>query len=128
MYTPAALLDGAIKKLTDEKGELIVSTFFVDLEALAIDGNRLIIKVPNDVTCDILKMRFAPEVADIISELAGGGTRLVPEFISDPVRIARYEKGKTDLSGYTFDTFIVGSSNKLAHAACVAVANGLCSH
>ena len=40
MYTPAALLDGAIKKLTDEKGELIVSTFFVDLEALAIDGNR----------------------------------------------------------------------------------------
>ena len=127
MYTPAALLDGAIKKLTDEKGEIIVSTFFDGTEALAIEGNRLIIKVDTDLTRSILQQRFAAEVADIISELAGGDTRLTPEFISDPARIARYEKSKSELSGYSFDTFIVGSSNKLAHAACVAVANGLCS-
>ena len=58
MYTPAALLDGAIKKLTDEKGEIIVSTFFDGTEALAIEGNRLIIKVDTDLTCSILQQRF----------------------------------------------------------------------
>ncbi|MEA4920503.1 MAG: chromosomal replication initiator protein DnaA [Clostridiaceae bacterium] len=125
MYTPSALLDGAIKKLTDEKGDLVVSTFFEDAEALTVDGDRLIVKVPSDLVRSVLEQRFAVDVADVISELSG--RRMKAEFLSDPVQYHKYELAATPLpagySGYTFDNFIVGNSNKLAHAAAMAVAN-----
>lgn len=125
MYTPAALLDGAIKKLTDEKGDLVVSTFFEDAEALAVDGDRLIVKVPTDLIRGVIEQRFAIDVSEIISELSG--QRMKIEFLSDPALCRKYEQNRNQLpagySGYTFDTFIVGNSNKLAHAAAVAVAN-----
>ena len=35
MYTPSALLNGTIKKLTQEKGDFVVSTFLEGAEALA---------------------------------------------------------------------------------------------
>ncbi|MDD6316833.1 MAG: chromosomal replication initiator protein DnaA [Clostridia bacterium] len=127
MYTPAALLDGAIKKLTDEKGDLVVSTFFEEAEALTVEGNRLIVKVPTDLVRSVLEQRFAGDVADIISEIAG--QRMKIEFLSDPAQYKKYERTQSQApsgySGYTFDTFIVGNSNKLAHAAALAVANGL---
>ena len=127
MYTPSALLDGAIKKLTDEKGDLVVSTFFEETEALAVEGNRLIVKVPTDLVRSVLEQRFAVDVADIISDIAGQRMRV--EFLSDPAQYKKYEQSKgslpTGYSGYTFDSFIVGNSNKLAHAAAMAVANGL---
>lgn len=128
MYTPAALFDGAVKKLTDEKGDLVVTTFFEDAEALTIDGDRLIVKVPSPLIRDTLEQRFSGEVSDIISELAG--RRMRAEFLSDPAQYYKYEQNQSQLpagySGYTFDTFIVGNSNKLAHAAAVAVANAGC--
>ncbi|MBQ9924891.1 MAG: hypothetical protein IJO51_02605 [Clostridia bacterium] len=127
MYTPSALLDGAIKKLTDEKGDLVVSTFFEEAEALAVESNRLIVKVPTDLVRSVLEQRFAVDVADIISDIAGQRMRV--EFLSDPAQYKKYEQNKNHLptgySGYTFDSFIVGNSNKLAHAAAMAVANGL---
>ncbi|MBR4875192.1 MAG: chromosomal replication initiator protein DnaA [Clostridia bacterium] len=127
MYTPSALLDGAIKKLTDEKGDLVVSTFFEEAEALAVEGNRLVVKVPTDLVRSVLEQRFAVDVADIISDIAGQRMRV--EFLSDPAQYKKYEQSKSQLpsgySGYTFDSFIVGNSNKLAHAAAMAVANGL---
>ncbi|MBQ1250622.1 MAG: chromosomal replication initiator protein DnaA [Clostridia bacterium] len=127
MYTPSALLDGAIKKLTDEKGDLVVSTFFEEAEALAVEGNRLVVKVPTDLVRSVLEQRFAIDVADIISDIAGQRMRV--EFLSDPAQYKKYEQSKNQLptgySGYTFDSFIVGNSNKLAHAAAMAVANGL---
>ena len=125
MQTPAALLDGAIKKLTLEKGDLVVSTFLEDAEALAVDGDRLIVKVPSDLIKNVIDQRFAGDISDIISELSG--SRMKAEFLSDPALYQKYEQPTSQLpsgySSYTFDTFIVGNSNKLAHAAAMAVAN-----
>jgi chromosomal replication initiator protein len=125
MLTPTALLDGAIKKLTMTKGEFVVSTFFEDLEALAVDGDRLIVKVPTDVVKGVLDSRFSVEVSKIISDLAG--THMSVEFIADPAYLSRYRREAygvpNEMGRYTFDTFIVGNSNKLAHAAAMAVAN-----
>lgn len=123
MQTPAALFDGAIKKLTDEKGDIVISTFFEDAEALAIDGDRLIVKVQSDLVKSVIDQRFAQDIADIISDISG--SRMKAEFLSDPTQYRRYERATlpAGYAAYTFDTFIVGNSNKLAHAAAMAVAN-----
>ncbi len=123
MQTPAALFDGAIKKLTDEKGDIVISTFFEDAEALAFDGDKLIVKVQSDLVKSVIDQRFAADIADIISEIAG--SRMKVEFLSDPTQYRRYERSTlpAGYAAYTFDTFIVGNSNKLAHAAAMAVAN-----
>lgn len=123
MQTPAALFDGAIKKLTDEKGDIVISTFFEDAEALAIDGDKLIVKVQSDLVKSVIDQRFAQDIADIISDISG--SRMKAEFLSDPTQYRRYERATlpAGYAAYTFDTFIVGNSNKLAHAAAMAVAN-----
>ena len=123
MQTPAALFDGAIKKLTDEKGDIVISTFFEDAEALAFDGDKLIVKVQSDLVKSVIDQRFAADIADIISEIAG--SRMKVEFLSDPTQYRRYERSTlpAGYAAYTFDTFIVGNSNKLAHAAAMTVAN-----
>lgn len=123
MQTPAALFDGAIKKLTDEKGDIVISTFFEDAEALAVDGDRLIVKVQSDLVKSVIDQRFAQDISDIISELSGA--RMKAEFLSDPMQYRKYERSTlpAGYAAYTFDTFIVGNSNKLAHAAAMAVAN-----
>lgn len=128
LYSPTALLDRAIEQLIEEKGEVVVGTFFDNIEALAIDGNRLIVKVESDLVKGILDQRFASEVNDIISDLAE--TRMRVEFSSSPAVWAKYTRPSDGslppaYAGYTFDSFIVGNSNKLAHAATLAVATAV---
>ncbi len=126
MYTPSALLNGTIKKLTQEKGDFVVSTFLEGAEALAIEGDRLVIGVQSDLMRTTLEQRFSSSMAGIISEIAG--RPMQPRFISDIRQIEKYRENPMGASlpiayaGYTFETFIVGNSNKLAHAAAMAVA------
>ena len=42
MYTPSALLDAVVKTLEREQGEVIVSTWFSDAEAVAIKNGKLV--------------------------------------------------------------------------------------
>ena len=65
---------------------------------------------PSPVTDEIVSLADAKVVADDLKE------------VEDPEDFGRAIEGPGIVAEYTFENFIVGTSNKFAHAACLAVA------
>lgn len=122
MYTPTSLLDAVTTELIRQKGQLLVNTWFDQTEALAIKDGVFVVAAPSELFRDTLTKHFTDNVAEIASGLAG--ERLSPLYVSgDDAERWRLRDGDGVFAGYTFDNFIVGNSNKFAHAAATAVAN-----
>lgn len=113
-----------VEKLSEELTPISVQTWIEPCEPVEYDGNRLILRVKDEFRKNILAERFSPVITKILEDLLPGGT---PELVilSGEDRIpGEQEKTEDDMPcvpGYTFADFIVGPSNKFAHAASVAV-------
>lgn len=101
------------------------------IEPINIDyeKNEITLQVPNDFHKQTIIHGYLPVLND--AYLAIFGTSFETKFITPEEREQFASPSEHYLSGlqtanagyeFTFDTFIVGSSNKFAHAACLAVA------
>lgn len=112
------ILDMALKQMEQTINPVTLTAWFDDAEVVSFEGSRLTLHVPNDFKKEIidsrfieplkaaLKMLFAEEI-DV--NIVTGNVNSPPEMVGVPNDV------------YTFDHFIVGSSNKFAHAAATAV-------
>lgn len=93
--------------------------------------NELILLVPNDFTKGILEDRYLNLIESSINQLSLKKYKV--KFVLDEKYVEGLEeepkssnipqKNYPNLNPkYTFDTFVIGNSNRFAHAACVAVA------
>ncbi|MDP9272324.1 MAG: chromosomal replication initiator protein DnaA [Chloroflexota bacterium] len=124
-------------------GELQVSlspanfeTWLKDTSLAEIDENRFRIAAPNGFARDWLDNRYRPLISQALARVVGGSVQV--EFVvadaPGPVPVQMSDEalalppssagGNTvNLNGrYTFTNFIVGSANRLAHAAALSVA------
>ena len=122
------------------KGELSppsFNAFFKQIIPLKIHMNELILLVPNDFTKGILEDRYLNLIESSINQLSLKKYKV--KFVLDEKYVEGLEeepkssnipqKNYPNLNPkYTFDTFVIGNSNRFAHAACVAVANLLLEH
>jgi chromosomal replication initiator protein len=114
-------------------------TWFRPTTFLADDRSSVTVRVPNALFKDWLTKHYAGVISEAMAEIKR--PNLVVNFVADalneapmiplsPDETAALESGppppQPGAAGlnprYTFDTFIVGSSNQFAHAACRAVA------
>ena len=125
-------LEHARKFITEQAFEV----WLKPIKPVALDGSTLSLLVPNRFFRDQFEGRFRPVLSRALREAAGQEIHLrliISETgeenapTSPPQR--RKEKPATRRSSfgilnskYTFDSFIVGSSNQFAHAAARAVA------
>ena len=99
---------------------------------VAVEGDHLRIAAPNKFSRDWLAQNHLDAIHHAAREVLGGHPRitLIVEESSpaEPVAAPRLERaaGSGTVEGlnprYTFDAFVVGSSNQFAQAACQAVA------
>lgn len=126
------------KALNMIKSQLNAPTFktwFANTRPLRFSDNLLIISAPNDFAKEWLESRYASLVRGSLSELLG--EEVAVRFVTNdttsspgdtaavPATETPVETVEPDRSGrnpkYTFDSFVIGSSNRFAHAAALAV-------
>jgi chromosomal replication initiator protein len=109
------------------------ATWFRPTRQERADDTRLVVRVPTRLFCKRLTETYGELLQAVLAEIGRPGLAL--EFIcveSEPALVnpAAAAQAKLDFDStnnqlnprYTFDKFIVGSSNQFAHAAAVAVA------
>ena len=91
---------------------------------LDFDNGKAILMVPNEFHRQTLNRCYMPLLNTAFNEIFGSGINIcfvIPEDINSPKTNKPSDVIDNEYE-FTFDTFIVGSSNKFAHAASLAVA------
>ena len=124
-------------------GELQVSlspanyeTWLKDTSLVEVDEHLFRISAPNGFARDWLDTRYRPLISQTLARVVGGSVHVefvvadAPGPVPAQARESKLDLPPTSASGngvnlnhrYTFHNFIVGSANRLAHAAALSVA------
>ncbi|WP_099189747.1 chromosomal replication initiator protein DnaA [Tepidibacter mesophilus] len=125
-----SLWENSLKLIKTELTPASFNAFFSPIEPLKITGNTILLSVPNDFTKGILEARYMNLIESSINQISSSKYKI--KFILDEEELRNFENenvSKIEIPSYsnlnpkyTFDTFVIGNSNRFAHAACVAVA------
>lgn len=109
--------------LNDDKAFII----FRDLSLISLQNNIALITTSSDLYIMMAK-NYKTEIEEILNRIVEGNYTI--QFINERelMNNEQEEDKKTEIvfedrliENFTFDSFVVGSSNKIAHSACVAV-------
>jgi len=117
------------KALTIMKEALSVPTYETLFRPVQFDSETdtdIILKVPSEFVKELLETKYSSLIESTLSELKG--SQVSVNFI---VEEKRHEQAETIIipqnltlnRNYTFEEFVVGTGNRMAHAASLAVAN-----
>lgn len=114
--------------LGENLSSVAVSTWFKDCQAVDLVDNRLILSVPSNFKKGIIEERFIGHIKDALRQLFATDyeVTILGENELEKYRKDTENKSDSNIDGdeYTFERFVVGNSNKFAHAAAKAVAGG----
>jgi chromosomal replication initiator protein len=123
--------------IKSEMSEVSFNTWIKSCEPISISSDTIKISVPNSFTQDILDKRYKDLVANSIKAICSKLYNVEFLIASDlkPEEFIKKEQPKEEKSiivndemsttlnpKYTFDSFVIGNSNRFAHAASLAVA------
>jgi len=124
-----ALWDEISSRLRDSLNDATYTTWFADAGPGTLDETAFVLLVPNDFTRDWIEGHFRSLLEAIVREALDGERALrivvreLPAAARDTYAPARPPRSLDGLNPkYTFDSFVIGSSNRFAHAAALAVA------
>ena len=134
-----SLWEKTLNIIKGEMSEVSFNTWIKSCEPISISSNIIRISVPNSFTQDILEKRYKDLVVNSI-EAACSKVYTVEFMVASDIQEAKEKeekKSKIDDRGsitvndemssllnpkYTFASFVIGNSNRFAHAASLAVA------
>jgi chromosomal replication initiator protein len=138
--TPDLLWTAVADRIRDDLSPMVFGAWFSTTRALALDGGVLEVGVPNEFTRSWIEGHFSelvrraataadPAMSVRFCVADGEPAPQVPAPRAEPAaahpkakRSGRAEPNEPLRSKYTFGSFVIGSSNRFAHAAALAVA------
>ena len=124
MFSSAYVWAKILSHVEERLGSVTVSTWFDDAEVVELSEEQLILYSSSDYRREIITKRYTPYIQDALKEIFNSDAKLV--VFGDEELEAFRSKGKTKTSmdfnpQFTFDNFVVGPSNRMAHSAAIAV-------
>jgi len=134
----ADLWNAALANIEKKISKPSFDTWLKSTKAHSLQGNLLVITAPNEFARDWLEERYSQLISEILYEITGEELSvkfIIPQNQNEsendvalpPKKVKRDEDHGDFPQGilnqkYTFDTFVIGSGNRFAHAASLAVA------
>ena len=110
--------------LSGQLTQTAMDTWFSDCTPAELDDCRLVLCTTTEFKQDILQKRFADRIKAALYDLFSQEFEVL--VVTEDELSEMPHKGNDnplpEMAGYTFDHFIVGNSNRFAHAAASAVA------
>ncbi len=128
------LWNSVLAEISKTRSEAIMNLMFNILTLRWFDENNVLLTTANTNFLPMLNAKYAPEIAEVFRTLTGSSVKVsihgeegfdAEKILNGGAAPEKEEKSVRLLPNpdYTFENFVVGSSNKFAHAAAVAVCN-----
>ena len=126
MYAAAYVWAKVLNYLEDRMTNITVSAHFDDAEIVELTNEHLIIYSPSEFRRSTIVNRYSAMIQDALKEIFDSDAKLI--VFGEKELNAFKNRGKMTTSmdfnpQFTFDNFVVGPSNRMAHSAAIAVSN-----
>ncbi len=126
MFSSAYVWAKVLSYLEERLSATMVSAWFDDAEIVELNEEFLILYTPNEFRREIIVRRCTEYVQDALKEIFNSDAKL--KVFGDEELNKYKTQGKQSMTmdfnpQFTFDSFVVGPSNRFAHGAAIAVTN-----
>ncbi len=126
MYSSAYVWAKVLQYMEERLDAVTVSAWFDDAEVVELNEEHLILYSSSDFRRETIRRRCTEYIHDALREIFNSDAKLL--VFGDEELNAYRAKGKRKTSmdfnpQFTFESFVVGPSNRFAHGAAIAVSN-----
>jgi chromosomal replication initiator protein len=126
-FTAESLWGEVVNRLRGSLNDSTYRTWFGEAAGREITADGFVLSVPNDFTREWIEGHFLGLIQAAVRDVTGSERDIVVTVDEAPKpELPKPVPQRTDSLGmnqkYTFDLFVIGSSNRFAHAAALAVA------
>lgn len=115
-----------LKLIGEQTSSTAVEAWFSDAVPLSFDGERLVVFLSSDFKIGVIEKNYLGAVDNALRRIMGSDVLIRFEMTSDEQAKDAFLSPPPEVTegqGFTFENYVVGESNRFAHAAAVAVAD-----
>ena len=114
-----------VKKEVDMMSQVAFKTFIEPVKPYSIEGNDLILLAPESFIKDMIMKKYFSLIRNSLNAVSGIEYNITIICKGENVKSQKMTNELNDKFNprYVFDSFVVGNSNRFAHAASLAVAD-----